>query len=113
MHSPLFLTTRFFFIFFALVSFGGGSYGFVKTQSVASLVAGGIAGVLLYGATIFYIAHWQLGVTVDLIVSLALLGRFAPALFRRKFNPAGYMVPLAAVGIVLAVLVYVTPGAHP
>ena len=113
MHSPLFLAARFFFIFFALVSFGSGSYGFVKTQSVASLVAGGISGVLLYAGTIFYRSNWQAGVAIDLIVSLALLGRFAPALFRRKFNPAGYVVPLAVVGVVLAVLVFVTPGAHP
>ena len=113
MQHPLFLIARFYFIFFALVSFGGGSYGFIKTQSVASLVAGGISGVLLYGGTLLLHHNWQLGIAIDLLVSLALLGRFLPALLRRQMNPASYIVPLAVGGIVLATLVYVTPGAHP
>ena len=111
--SPLLHNARVFFIIFALVSFIGGSVGFIKAQSIASLVAGGMAGVLLYVGAVLIPQAWQIGLTLDLIVSLALLGRFAPALFRRKFNPAGYIVPLALIGVVLALMIFLSPGAHP
>ncbi len=112
MQHPLFLIARFFFLFFGLVSFGSGSYGFVKSQSVASLVAGGVSGVLLFLGAILFHYNMRVGLALDLIVSLALLGRFAPALLRGRLNPASYMVPLAAVGVVLAILVYMTPAAQ-
>ena len=113
MESTLFVTARVFFIFFALVSFGGGSLGFVKSQSVASLVAGGISGALLFVGAILFHHNWHLGLGICLFVSLALLGRFAPALFRRQFSPAGYIVPLAVIGVVLALTIFLSPGAHP
>ena len=113
MHSQLFLVTRFFFLFFGLVCFGSGSLGFVKSQSVASLVAGGISGVLLFGGAILFHYNWHVGDGLCLLVSLALLGRFAPALLRGKYSPAGYMVPLALVGVVLGLMLFLSPAAHP
>ena len=113
MESTLFVTARVFFIFFALVCFGSGSLGFVKSQSVASLVAGGVSGVLLFLGAILFHYNWHLGLGICLLVSLALLGRFAPALFRRQFSPSGYMAPLAVIGVVLALMLFLSPGAHP
>lgn len=111
--SPLFHDARIFFTIFALVAFIGGSVGFLRTQSTASLVAGGVSGVLLYVGAVLIPQAWQIGVALDLIVSLALLGRFGPALFRRKFNPAAYIVPMALIGVVFALMIFLSPGAHP
>ena len=41
---------------------------------------------------------------IDLLLSLALLGRFLPSLVRGKYNPAAYIVPLAMVGAVLGIV---------
>ena len=57
-------------------------------------------------------ATWQIGAVLDLLVSLALLGRFAPSLFRGKFNPAAYVVPLSIIGAIFALLLLFSAG-HP
>ncbi len=111
--SPLFHDTRIFFIVFGIVAFIGGLIGFVKSQSTASLIAGGVSGVLLVLGAVLIPKAWQTGAAIDLIVSLALLGRFGPALFRRKYNPAAYIVPLAVIGVVLTLMLFLSPGAHP
>ena len=114
MIAPLFEHTKVFFIFFGVVAFIGGMAGFVKAQSVASLVAGGVSGVLLIlGAVLLPHSSWHIGAALDLIVSLGLLGRFGPALLRRKFNPAAYLVPLALIGVVLTLMLFLSPAAHP
>ena len=48
----------------------------------------------------------------NLLVSLALLGRFLPSLFRGKLNPAAYVVPLSIVGVVFALMLLFSAG-HP
>ena len=114
MIAPLFEHTKIFFIIFGVVAMIGGLVGFVKAQSTASLVAGGISGVLLIlGAVLLTTSSWHIGAALDLIVSLGLLGRFGPALARRKFNPAGYLVPLALIGVVLTLMIFLSPAAHP
>jgi hypothetical protein len=47
---------------------------------------------------------WKLGLAIDMIISLLLLGRFLPSLLRRKYNPAAYIVPLALIGTILGVV---------
>lgn len=98
---------QYYFVIFGLLTFVGGIIGFRKAASLASLLAGGIsgaflafAGYCLRGQGPFYTA----GEVISLVVSLLLLGRFTPALVRGKVLPAVYIVPLAAGGVVLAVL---------
>lgn len=88
---------------FGLFAIVGGVLGFVKAKSRASLIAGGLSGLLLL------IAGWLVGsgrVTVGgglgLVTSIALAGRFVPA-FRKtgKVMPAGIMSVLAVLGIVV------------
>lgn len=101
----------FLFVYFAafgLLTVVGGLMGYLKAKSVASLVAGGISGgLLLVGAMLVHSGHLTGGATLLLIVSLLLLGRFAPALLRGKLNPAVYVAPLALIGVALAVLALV------
>ena len=113
--APLFFDGHVFFAVFGVLTLVGGVMGYVKAKSVASLVAGGVCGVLLIVGALM-IAHagtWQMGAALDLIISLALLGRFGPALFRGKLNPAAYIVPLALIGVILALVLLFSAGAHP
>ncbi len=97
----------YFFVIFGLLTFVGGIIGFRKAASLASLFAGGIAGAFLALAGYClrgYGAFYTVGEVFGLVVPLLLLGRFTPALMRGKIMPAIYIVPLAAVAIVLAVM---------
>lgn len=102
LYAPFLFNTKVFFLFFGVITLVGGVMGYVKARSTASLVAGGVSGLLLIVGALLIPRAWQAGLILDGLVSLALLGRFAPALFRGKLNPAAYVVPLALVGVVLA-----------
>ncbi len=96
---------------FGGVTLVGGVIGFVKAKSKASLIAGGISGALLG------VAGWLIGqgstsagLVLGLVVSLALAGRFGVAFKRsKKVIPAGLILVLALVGIVLAGLALARP----
>lgn len=100
---------RLYFVIFGAVMVFGGIMGYVKARSVPSLVAGGVSGVLLILSGVLSLRGWYTWMVVDLIVSLLLAGRFFPALLQRKYNPAGYVVPLAIVGVIVAVVVLASP----
>ena len=106
---PYSLAGQYFFAFFLLfgtVTILGGIQGYLNARSVASLVAGAVAGVvLLAGAALWYADVRHGGPILLLLVSLALLGRFTPSLLRGKLNPALYIVPLSLVGTILCALV--------
>ena len=98
------LVAQFYLIAFGLITAVGGVVGYFKAQSVASLIAGTVCGALLIGAGLVMARHIGGASVLGLVVSLALLGRFAPALARGKMMPAAYMVPLSALGAVAAIL---------
>lgn len=103
----MFETTRLFFFIFGALTILGGVIGFVKAKSKASLIAGGIAGVLLLGAAWFMAGSPTAAAAVALVVSLLLAGRFLPVFWRtRGFMPAGMMSVLSVIGVVLAVLYF-------
>jgi uncharacterized membrane protein (UPF0136 family) len=68
---------------YGLTSIAGGTYGYVAAGSIPSIIAGGIAGVLLIlcaAGTIYYRPLWcLLGAA---IISIALLGRFLPSVVK-------------------------------
>ena len=69
---------------YGVVSLTGGIIGYVRADSVPSLVAGSIAGVLLLlcAAGIFYLPAVSLGGAI--IIAIALLGRFVPMLIQQR-----------------------------
>jgi len=100
------LTKTFFFIF-GLITLIGGIQGYMgPAASKASLVAGGIAGVLLLLAGYLLMGtSIQGGLILGLIVCLGLAGRFLPLFFKtRDLWPAGVEGILGLFGLVFAIL---------
>lgn len=67
---------------YGLVALVGGTIGFVKAGSVASLVAGGGSGLILLvaAALVRSGSRARVGLILALVVSLLLIGRFASTL---------------------------------
>ena len=102
------LTKNYYFIFGALTILGG-VIGFVKAGSKASLIAGGISGVLiLVAAWLLMNGNVQNGLILGLVVSSLLEVRFFPAFVKtKKMMPAGLMTALSMIGTLLSVLALV------
>jgi uncharacterized membrane protein (UPF0136 family) len=94
--------TRIYYYIFGALTIVGGIMGFVKAQSKASLIAGGISGVLLLLAGYLLTTNKYVGLGLGMVVSLALAGRFVPAFLEsHKFMPAGMMSILSVIAIIL------------
>jgi len=96
---------KIYLIVFGILTLIGGVMGYVKASSIASLVAGGVAGILLLVAAFLIPGQAQAGLILGLVVSVLLLGRFGPVLLKGgSFMPAGLMVLLSIPAIVLTLL---------
>ena len=102
------LTKNYYFLFGALTILGG-VMGFVKAGSKASLIAGGVSGVLiLVAAWLVMSGSVQAGLILGLVISAVLEMRFLPAFVKtKKPMPAGMMAVLSMIGTVLSVLALV------
>ncbi len=91
---------------FGLLTIAGGVMGFVKARSNASLIAGGITGILLVVAGYLLGAgQVQGGLILGLVISLALAGQFVRKFIAtKKFMPAGMMSFLSVIGLILTIL---------
>lgn len=97
--------TRDFLFLFGVLTIAGGVMGFVKAQSRASLIAGGVSGVLLLVAGYLIGLHTMAGLILGLVVSLALAGRFVPAFLKtKKPMPGGLLSLLSVIGVILTVI---------
>ena len=101
-------STRLFYFVFGLITLGGGIQGFLNAGSKASLIAGGISGVLLL------LAGWLVqtgkttpGLVLGLVVTLGLAGRFLPKFLKDGgWWPAGIEGILGVLGVVLTVAAF-------
>lgn len=83
----------------------GGVMGYVKANSIASLIAGVGAGLLLVGSSVAMMKNsYQTGWWIALVVSILLLGRFGSAAMKGfKMMPGGMVIIMSL--IVLAALI--------
>ena len=97
---------------YAVLVLVGGTIGYVKAKSRASLIAGvafatllGVAaGLLATGSPVF-------GAALGVFSALALIGRFLPAFVRsKKLMPAGLVVAVGA-WVLVACILFITNGA--
>src|SRR5437773_12001092 len=68
---------KIYFIVFGVLTIAGGVVGYVKADSVASIIAGSITGVLLLVAAFLLPEHRAIGLATAFIISLLLAPQFA------------------------------------
>ena len=102
---------KIYFYVFGFLTLAGGIMGYAKAGSVASLVAGGVSGILLLAGA-FMLASYSQPLLMGLgLISLVLAIRFVPAFINtQKMMPAGLMAVLSVVGVVLAAWAFFAPG---
>ena len=94
-----------YYFFFGAVSLALGFLGYARAKSKASLIAGGISGILLLIGAWLMMAQEKSGLWTCLAVSVLLTGRFLPGfLASKKIYPAGLMALLGIIGIVIGSL---------
>lgn len=104
-------TVALYQMLFGLATLVGGIIGFASADSTASLIAGGIAGIILIFTGLRLQKGWRPGLYVSLVVALALLAHFGRTFFSgdAAFMPAGMMSILAILSILFVLLVLVQP----
>src|SRR5437763_13940114 len=96
-----------FVFIFAMRTIAGGLMGYVTAGSTVSIIAGAISRRLLLLAAWLMPEHQAAGLIVALVVSLLLAAQFIPKFFRTfKVMPAGVMSVLSAIGIIVAIAVW-------
>src|SRR5438876_6466213 len=99
---------KIYFIVFGVLTIAGGVVGYVKAGSVASIIAGSIAGVLLLVAAFLLPEHRTIGLATAFIVSLLLAAQFIPKFLRTaRVMPAGMMSILSVIGIIAVVVAWI------
>jgi len=99
--------TRLYFLIFGALTIIGGIIGYVKAQSVPSIVAGTITGLLLLIAGYILPQYRAAGLIIAIIVSLLLAAQFVPKLIRTgTVMPAGVMSILSVIGLIVALVAW-------
>ena len=99
--------TKIYFIVFGILTIAGGVVGYVKAGSVASIIAGSIAGVLLLVGAFLLPEHRAAGLATAFIISFLLAAQFIPKFLRTgRVMPAGMMSILSVIGIIAAILAW-------
>lgn len=101
---------KIYFLLFGIITIASGVTGYVKASSLPSLIAGGVLGALLVLGAFLLPENWRVGLGLALFVSIALAGRFTPAVMKGVYNPGAYLVPLSIIGLILGVLAFLNPG---
>lgn len=103
--------TAWLVLIYGILVAAGGVMGYVKATSMASLLAGGVAGLALIGAAVMMMrGNYQAGWWVSLVVAILLLGRFGSVAANSgfKFMPGG-MVIISSVIVLAALLLQRVP----
>lgn len=98
--------TAWIILIYGVLVAAGGALGYARANSLPSLFAGGVAGLVLVAAGVAMMrGAYQIGWWVALIVAALLLARFAIASFGNfKMMPGGLMVILSVLAIAALLL---------
>lgn len=98
------MATAWVILIYGVLVAAGGAYGYFKASSLASLIAGGVSGLILIGAGVaMKRGAYAVGWWTALIVAGLLLGRFAYSSATAesfKFMPGGMMILLSLAAMV-------------
>jgi len=98
-----------YYLVFAILTIVGGIMGYVKAKSLASIIAGGVSGIILIAASLLLPQHPLKAEVPALCVSVLLAGKFVPDFVHKKaFVPGGLMAVLSLASIVLTILALVS-----
>ena len=89
-------------IAYGIIALIGGTIGFVKAGSMASLIAGGGSGVLLVIAGVLIGKKPKVGLGIALVLSLLLIGRFASAVIKSGASPVALVMIIGGVAVLVA-----------
>lgn len=87
---------------YGLVSLTGGIIGFVKANSLPSLLAGGGAGLLLLCCAFLTLRKPLAGLIGSAVIALALLGRFVPGVLKDEPSPVALVMTSGGVLVLLS-----------
>ncbi|MGA3172605.1 MAG: TMEM14 family protein [Chthoniobacteraceae bacterium] len=98
-----------YYLIFAILTIIGGIMGYVKAKSTASIIAGGVSGIILIAASLLLPEHPLKAEVSALCVSVLLAGKFVPDFVHKKaFVPGGLMAVLSLASVVLTILALVS-----
>ncbi len=99
---------KLYYLIFGILTIAGGAYGYFVKGSLASIIAGGVAGALLLVAYALVSGKVTAALVLGLVVSILLAGRFAPLFFKgAAFMPAGLMTILSIVGLIISLAAFI------
>lgn len=99
--------TRLYYVVFGLLTLVGGIAGYVKIRSAPSLIGGVLCGGLLFVAAFLMNDSSNSALTMGLLVSISLAGKFVPdALHKKAFFPGGLMAVLSLISVTLTLLAW-------
>jgi uncharacterized membrane protein (UPF0136 family) len=89
-------------LIYGIISIIGGIVGYKQAGSKASIISGGISGLLLIFAALIQLLGQPWGFNLAVYITVALVFFFAFRLFKtRKFMPAGLMIFLGIISLIL------------
>lgn len=98
---------RYYMIFMAVMVIVGGVIGFVKAKSKASIISGGISGVVLAAIFVLSMTQAKAAILGAFIAYTVLDTIFAMRLKKTgKFMPAGLILILSVIGQALSIKAY-------
>jgi uncharacterized membrane protein (UPF0136 family) len=86
---------------YGALSLAGGVMGYVRANSRASLIAGGVSGLLLLGGAALAVSQPPLGLGLAALVSAALVARFASSALSKR-NSVAYVMVGGGVAVLVA-----------
>ena len=101
-------------LIYAIMVAAGGAMGYVKAGSMASLVAGVVAGLALAGGSVLMMrGSYQTGWWLSLIVTLLMLARFGSVALTKGFKlmPGGIVIIVSLI-VLAALLAQRTPASR-